>query len=225
LGGVTTLALAQAVIWLALFFLICAPVHEAAHAWMAWKKGDGTAKLFGRISLDPLVHFDPVGGTLIAVLVMIGLLGGGGGFAFGWAKPTPVNPYNLRGRYAESLVALAGPASNLVLAAVFAIGFRIAWANGLVPRNDSVGDLICLVLWTGIQLNVVLLLFNLIPIPPLDGSHILLEALGPRTRMELQGLFAQYGVVLLVLVVFFAGQIIGPILRPIISLLAGIPVY
>ena len=224
MGGVTTLALAQAVIWLAIFFLVSAPVHEAAHAFIAWKMGDGTAKLFGRISLDPFVHFDPVGGTLLVAMVLIGLFTGGG-YAFGWAKPTPVNPYNLRGRHADSLVALAGPVSNLILAAIFAVGFRIAWANGLIPSNQSVGDLVCLVFWTGIQLNVVLMLFNLIPIPPLDGSHVLFDMVSPRTANDLRIFMNQYGLMVLVVFVLLAGQIIVPILRPIVSLLAGIPVY
>jgi Zn-dependent protease len=225
LGGITTLALTQAIILLALFFLVCAPVHEAAHGFVAWKKGDGTARLFGRVTLDPFAHFDPVGGSIFAVLVLFSVFTGGGGFVFGWAKPTPVNPYNLRGKYADSLVALAGPLSNLVLAVLFAIGFRIAWANGLYPSNDSLGDLVCLIMWMGITVNVSLLVFNLIPIPPLDGSHILLDMVSPRTRMEIQGFLTQYGMIFLLIVVMFLGQVIGPILRPIIGFLAGVPVY
>ena len=221
--GITSLDVAHAVIWLALFFLVSAPVHECAHAFTAWKQGDGTAKLFGRVSLDPIVHFDPVGGSMLAGLVLLGLVSGFP-YAFGWAKPTPVNPYNLRGRYADSLVALAGPASNLALAAIFALGFRVMWAAGFFPTNDSVGDLVCFVFWTGIQINVVLMLFNLIPIPPLDGSHILLDLLSPRQANDLRMAMAQYGMILLIPIVLLGGQVIGPIIRPIMSLLAGVPV-
>jgi Zn-dependent protease len=185
--------------------------------------GDGTARLFGRVSLDPFVHFDPVGGTLLTVSVLLGALAGSP-IGFGWAKPTPVNPANLRGRHADSMVAVAGPLSNLVLAAVFAVGFRIMWANGNVPYNDSVGDLITLVFWTGLQLNVVLMLFNLVPIPPLDGSHVLFDVVSPRTAYELRSFMNQYGLYVLIVVILFAGQLIGPILRPIVSFLAGVPV-
>jgi Zn-dependent protease len=221
LGGINSINIAIAVIWIVLFLLISGPVHECAHAFVAWKKGDGTAKLFGRITLNPFVHFDPVGGTLLAVSVLFGALSGSP-IGFGWAKPTPVNPGNLRGRFADSLVAVSGPLSNLVLAAVFAVGFRVMYGAGHVPWNDNVPDLITLVFWVGINLNVVLMLFNLIPIPPLDGSHVLMELVGPRTAWELRMFFNQYGVVIIVLVILLAGRIIGPLLDPIVSFLAGV---
>ena len=88
-----------------MFVLISGPVHECAHAFTAWKLGDGTAKLFGRITLDPIKHFDPIGGTLLIASVILGLISQAGIAGFGWAKPTPVNPYNLRGRYADTMVA------------------------------------------------------------------------------------------------------------------------
>jgi Zn-dependent protease len=224
LGGITTLALTQAILWLVIFFFISAPVHEAAHAYAAWKNGDGTAKLLGRISLDPFVHFDPIGGSAIILFVVFGLFSGGS-TAFGWAKPTPVEPRLFRGRNAVRIVSLAGIAANLVLAVLFAIGFRIAYGNGLYPMNDSVGDMICLVLWTGLQLNVGLALFNLIPVPPLDGSHVLLDLVSPRTAYDIQNFFNQYGMVLLLIAVLFGSWVIGPIARPIIGFLAGVPVY
>ena len=214
--------IAEAVIWIGLFLLISGPVHECAHAFTAWKMGDGTAKLFGRVSLDPVRHFDPVGGGLLILSVVLGLINGTTG-GFGWAKPTPVNPYNLRGRYADTLVAAAGPLSNLALAAVFGIGFRILWAQGGYPDNTSVIDMATLVCFTGVWLNVVLMIFNLIPIPPLDGSHVLFDIVSPRTAMELRTFMNQYGIMLLVVVVVLAGQIITPIGRPIVSFLIGQP--
>ena len=94
--------LSRIVIWIGLFVLVAGPVHECAHAFAAWKLGDGTAKMFGRVSLDPIRHFDPVGGTLLIASIVLSQ----GGFGFGWAKPTPVNPLNLRGRYADTIVSV-----------------------------------------------------------------------------------------------------------------------
>jgi len=215
----TSQDLSQAVIFIAMFVLVSGPVHECAHAFVAWKLGDGTAKMFGRVSLDPIRHFDPVGGTLLIVSVMIGALSHNA-IGFGWAKPTPVNPYNLKGRYADTLVAVAGPLSNLALAVVCAIGFRIV---DLYPDNTSPSSMLALVLFVGIEINVVLMLFNLIPIPPLDGSHVLFDLLDPRTAQSVRTFMNQYGLMLLLLVVFLAGRIIVPVLVPIVNFLAGVP--
>jgi Zn-dependent protease len=216
--------LAQAVIWIVLFLAICGPVHECAHAFVAWKLGDGTAKLFGRITLDPFKHFDPVGGTLLVVTVLLSAVGSSP-VGFGWAKPTPVNPYNLRGRHADSMVAAAGPLSNLALAAIFAIAFRVLWATQAIwPDNTSPINMLQLVFFTGIELNVLLMVFNLIPIPPLDGSHVLFDFLDPRTAHDLRNTMNQYGMILLIVIVLFAGQFIGPVLVPIVNFLAGVPI-
>ena len=212
--------LAQAVIWIALFFLICGPVHECAHAFTAWRLGDGTAKLFGRVSLDPIVHFDPMGGLLLVASVFLS----GGTFGFGWAKPTPVNPYQLRGRYANARVAVAGPLSNLALAALFAVGFRILWSRGIDYNETSAINMLQLVMFTGVSLNLVLMLFNLLPVAPLDGSHVLLDLLDPRTSRQVGAFMDQYGLFILFAVVLLAGRIINPILTPLISLLIGVPV-
>lgn len=219
-----SLALAQGIIFVVMFLLISGPVHECAHAYTAWRLGDGTAKLFGRVSLDPIRHFDPVGGTLLAVSVLLGVVSNGATIGFGWAKPTPVNPYNLRGRYADTMVAAAGPLSNLALACVFAIGFRILWANGLFPDNTSVPNMIQLICFVGVELNVVLMLFNLIPVPPLDGSHVLFDVLDPRTAHDVRNFMNQYGLMMLILVIIFIGRVIGPILNPIVGFLIGVPV-
>jgi Zn-dependent protease len=217
------LDLAWAVIWVALFLLICGPVHECAHAFTAWKLGEGTAKLFGRISLDPVRHFDPIGGGLLIVSVVLGALVHSP-YGFGWAKPTPVNPYNLRGRHADSMVAAAGPLSNLALAAVFAVGFRLLWASGAYPDNTSLMNILTLVCRVGIELNIVLLVFNLIPIAPLDGSHVLLDMLDPRTAQDVRNFMNQYGIILLVLIVLFAWRVIFPIGAPIMNFLAGVQI-
>jgi Zn-dependent protease len=219
-----SLTLARAVIFVAMFLILSGPVHECAHAYVAWKLGDGTAKLFGRVTLDPFKHFDPVGGSLLAATVIIGALTGFP-YGFGWAKPTPVNPYNLRGRHADSMVSVAGPISNLVLAVAFAVGFRILLANGILPDNTSVINMVQLVMETGIILNIILMVFNLIPIPPLDGSHVLFDFLDPRTSHELQGFLNQYGFMILVLFIFLGRGLIFSIMSPIVNFLAGAQIY
>jgi len=214
----TSLDVASAVIWVLLFFLIAGPVHECAHAVAAWRLGDNTARSNGRITLNPLVHFDPMGGSLLAISVLFA------GRGFGWAKPTPVNPYALRGHHAESIVAAAGPLSNLVLAALFAIPFRILWANGVAPDNHSVAEMVQLVCYVGVWLNVLLMIFNFVPIPPLDGAHVLFDFLDPRTSRDLQATLNQYGLLLLVGVILLGSQVIFPIERPIVSFLTGLPI-
>jgi Zn-dependent protease len=213
--------IAQAVIWLALFFLVAGPVHESAHAFTALRNGDRTAKLFGRISLDPIVHFDPIGGPFLILSVAVSLISNGIG-GLGWAKPTPVNPMNLRGRFAESKVAAAGPISNFLLACLFSVGLRICMNNGLFPDATSGGNMVALVFFTGVELNVWLMLFNLIPVSPLDGSHVLFDLLDPVTSRSARQFMDQYGIILLLLVILFAGRLLGPIAQPIISMLTGI---
>ena len=223
--SLNSIDIAQAVIFVGMFLLISGPVHECAHAFVAWRLGDGTAKLFGRISLNPVRHFDPIGGTLLAGSVFLSLIAGGAGIGFGWAKPTPVNPYNLRGRHADSFVAAAGPLSNLVLAVLFAAGFQLLHRNGIVADNTTAINMVQLVFQTGITLNVMLMLFNLLPIPPLDGSHVLFDLLDPRTSQQLRGVMNQYGIMILVLFIFFGGHLIFSVVAPVVNFLAGTRIY
>ena len=141
-----------------LVLLIALPVHELSHAWAAYRLGDRTSYNYGRLSLNPINHIDPMGALFILLI------------GFGWAKPVPVNPYALRGvsnaRQGMALVAVAGPLSNLVLAAAAAflwrVGLRTPWdfANGMYSEF--------------IFINIILALFNMIPLPPLDGSKVLM---------------------------------------------------
>jgi len=144
--------------------------HEFAHAWTSWKCGDDTARLQGRLSLNPLVHIDPIG-TVVLPLIMIFASPAVGRFLVGWAKPVPFNPANLNHRWRdEMLIAMAGPAMNVLLAVVL-VGFaRIAVMLGAV---DATGLLLQMA-----GLSLVLCFFNLIPIPPLDGSHVLRNLTG-----------------------------------------------
>ena len=177
-----------------LILLISFPVHEFAHAWAAYRLGDGTAKLFGRLTLNPIAHFDPIGGLM---LLASGLIG----FGIGWAKPTPVNPTNLRGgRDSEGIVAFAGPASNLVLAALGAIPLRLLLAAS--DSGTNVPEIVLNVLAFFVLINVALLLFNLVPIPPLDGSKVLFSMMSPRQEFQWRPILQQYGFLLLIVVAF-----------------------
>jgi Zn-dependent protease len=188
-----SIELQSAIIVIAIFLLVGFPVHEFAHAFVAYRLGDGTAKLFGRLSLNPAVHFDPIGGMFLVITALLP-----GGLMFGWAKPTPVNPSNLRDRRnGEVLVALAGPASNLVMASLAAIVWRILDASGI-----SVPTLVLAVLITFVQLNVVLAIFNLLPIPPLDGSSLLYRVLSPQQAWQIRPVLQQYGFILLIVLIF-----------------------
>jgi len=164
-----------------IILLVSFPVHEFSHAYVAYRLGDGTAKLFGRLTLNPIVHFDPIGGLLLIASSLTG-------FGIGWAKPTPVNPSNLRGgRDSEGIVAFAGPASNLVLAAIGAIPIRL-----LEATHASVPSSVSLVLIYFVIINVALMLFNLIPIPPLDGSKVLFSMMNPRQVWQWRPTLEQY---------------------------------
>jgi len=206
---------------IAIMLLVGFPVHEFSHAMAAYRLGDGTAKLFGRLTLNPIAHFDPMGGTLLVVSMVLS----GGGFGFGWAKPTPVNALNLEGgRRGDAIVALAGPLSNLVLAIAGAIPLRYLVAN---PELAVQLPLLVNVLFYFVQINLILMLFNLIPIPPLDGSHVLFAALDRETEWRVRPILEQYGfIILFALILFpFGDPILGRIFTPIIdaffSLLVG----
>jgi Zn-dependent protease len=172
----------------AIILLVSFPVHEAAHAYAAYRLGDGTAKLFGRLTLNPIVHFDPIGGLLLLASSLTGI-------GIGWAKPTPVNPANLRGGTdSEGIVAFAGPASNLVLAA---IPIRL-----ILATHTQIPFEVSLVLIYFVVINIALMLFNLVPIPPLDGSKVLFSMMNPRQVWQWRPTLEQYGFILLIFVAF-----------------------
>jgi Zn-dependent protease len=215
----------SAAIVVGIMLLIGLPVHEFSHALAAYRLGDGTAKLFGRLTLNPIAHFDPVGGTLLA-LTFIGSAATGGALGFGWAKPTPVNPLNLEGgRRGEAIVAAAGPISNLVLAIAGAIPLRYLVAN---PELVVQFPIVATVLDLFVQINLLLMIFNLIPIPPLDGSKVLFAFLDRRTEYQIRPFLEQYGFFILLAVLFIPPgnsigvQIIRPIINAFYSLLVGV---
>jgi Zn-dependent protease len=211
------------IIAVAIMLLVGFPVHEFTHALAAYRLGDGTAKLFGRLSLNPIVHFDPIGGSLLA----LSFIASGGTFGLGWAKPTPVNPSNLEGGHrGEAIVAAAGPISNLVMAVAAALPLRYIIANP--DLAVQIPDLVIQVLFTFVYINLILMIFNLIPIPPLDGSKVLFAFLPARTVWQWRPVLEQYGFIAIILVFFFppgdsiGARILGPILDALLSLLLGL---
>jgi len=219
-----TEAIVSAAIVVAVMLLIGLPVHEFSHALAAFRLGDGTAKLFGRLTLNPIAHFDPVGGTLLA-LTFIGSAATGSPIGFGWAKPTPVNPLNLEfGRRGEAIVAAAGPLSNLILAIAGAIPLRFLIANPQLGGPDSI---LYRVLDLFVLINLLLMIFNFIPIPPLDGSKVMFAFMDRRTEYQVRPLLEQYGFFILFALLFLPfgdsiGQrVIGPILDALYALLVG----
>lgn len=183
-------------------------VHEVSHGWVANYLGDPTARLSGRLTLNPLPHIDPIGSVLVPLLLFFT----GAGVVFGWARPVPVNPYNIRGKYGEAIVAAAGPISNIVLAFVFGLFIRFG-GHALPASFIDIAAIIVLI-------NSVLALFNLIPIPPLDGSRILFSFLSGRIiafREQLE----RYGFFLLLLFIVFFWSALSPLVRFMFSLLTG----
>ncbi len=182
-------------------------IHEVSHGYAALALGDPTAKYEGRLTLNPISHLDPLGSVLVP---MAGYLLGG--FIVGWARPVPFNPYNLKNqRWGEALVAVAGPLSNILLAIVFSLVIRFA------PVSQAFFDLAVFV----IILNITLAIFNLIPIPPLDGSKILFSLL-PYRFQGLRISLERYGLFLVLIFIFFLWQIIAPLIGYIFGLLTGL---
>lgn len=181
-------------------------IHEFSHAWMANYLGDPTAKYEGRLSLNPIRHLDPVGTAILLILIFTT------GFGFGWGKPVPVNPYNLRHRYGELLVSLAGPFSNFLLS-IFLI-LLIALLPPALTKDWS-ANFFNLIL-TVVSINIMLGVFNLIPIPPLDGSKVLLDLLPPG-QDEIKANLEKYGPYLLIFLFIFGLGFLGFISQIIIA--------
>lgn len=200
------------ILWSVPAVLIAITVHEYAHGFIAYYYGDPTAKLAGRLTLNPIAHLDPVG-TLMLIL-----------FRIGWAKPVPVNYGNLRNPKKDMIrVSLAGPLSNIAVAFLFAIFLRL---NNILLQNLPFnylnylpGILLTFIrgwiifLQTGVLINLALAIFNLIPIPPLDGHHILLGLLPAQMAQQYAKLSHTYGMIILLLLILtgFIGKVIFPI--------------
>lgn len=162
-------------------------MHEVAHGYMANWLGDPTARLAGRLTLNPLRHIDPLGSVVVPAFLYLT----NAGLLFGWAKPVPYNPYNLKNqRWGEALVALAGPGTNIILAVIFAVVVRMGAGAGVPAAFLELSGYI-------VYINVLLACFNMIPVPPLDGSKVLAALLPYQLEMkyrELTALIESYGI-------------------------------
>jgi Zn-dependent protease len=204
-------ALLQTIALYAVPVVFAITLHEAAHGYVARLFGDQTAWMLGRVTLNPLKHVDPVGTVLVPLgLLLLSKLAGGAGFLFGWAKPVPVNFANLRNPRRHMLwVAAAGPATNLAMAIGWAILLR-ATADGRGFDSDGLAVMAS----AGIMINVVLMVLNLLPIPPLDGGRIAASLLPPAiaasyARLEPFGFF--------VIIALLATGVLDDLMRPLIG--------
>jgi Zn-dependent protease len=191
--------------------LFAITIHEASHGWAAYKLGDPTAHALGRITLNPIAHIDPIGTILLPVILIIM-----GAPPFGWAKPVPVNPFNLRNpRRDNLLISAAGPLSNFSVALIAFIllqMLKLANPNVLLMRGGtpSLGNGLFLILYYTILINVILAVFNLIPIPPLDGSGVLMGLISEEAAEKYEQI-RPYGFIILILLIMtgFIGRILG----------------
>lgn len=190
-------------------FLFAISVHESAHAWMANRRGDPTARMLGRITLNPIKHIDPVGTVLlplIAVLTHVPMLG--------WAKPTPVNPRNFKYPVLDDiLTSVAGPVSNFIVAAGATV-VLLAIKHISSPQSQSTMLPFNLLFYELLEINVVLAIFNLIPVPPLDGSHVLRHFLPDSVRR----VYDMMGIAGLLILVYFGGSFLNHLLMPVLNL-------
>ncbi len=200
--------------------LFSVSVHESAHGWMAEKFGDPTARNQGRITLNPVPHLDPIGSVLFPLILAIS-----GAPVFGWAKPVLVNPYNLRDRRrAQMYISAAGPVSNLILGGAGIVLFLLLKGMGVVNLSfllmGTEPGLLTLLLLSLIMVNIYLAIFNLLPVPPLDGSGILEGMLKGEALYNYQKI-KPYGFIILIMIIFtgILSVIARPILRFVFSIL------
>ncbi len=188
-------------------------IHEVSHGYAAAFLGDPTARFEGRLTLNPLKHLDFVGSFLVPTISYFL-----GGFIFGWAKPVPYNPYNLKpGRWSEAVVAGAGPAANIILALIFGILLRVSVSGQASWASPAFIKITAVVIF----INILLAVFNLMPIPPLDGSKLLF-AVFPDKLYQIRGFFEKYGLALVILSMFFLWQFILPVIIWLFRLITGI---
>ncbi|MCP6726504.1 MAG: site-2 protease family protein [Patescibacteria group bacterium] len=204
-------------IFLIAILIMSVVLHEVSHGVVANALGDPTAKNAGRLTLNPIPHLDPIGSILLPGALILMSMVTGGGFIFGWAKPVPVNVMNLRGKYDSAMVSLAGPGSNIAIAVVFGLALRLLPLADLNPALIMVFGYI-------VYLNLLLAVFNLLPIPPLDGSHILFTFL-PRSMENMKFMLSKYGMFILLFIIFFFFGIIRVVVGGLYSLIVGTPLF
>lgn len=192
-----------------IILVFSAVIHEYMHGWMAYRLGDTTAKDAGRLTFNPLAHLEWFGSFFLPLTMVIT----GMPFVFGWAKPVPYNPYNLKDqKYGDAKVAIAGPLGNFVIALFFGLCLRF-----LPFFSLTFNGLLMMI----VEINLVLMFFNLVPIPPLDGSKILAVFLSPAARDKYLHL-ERTGFILVILFVMLAGGIIMPIVNWLFRIIVGV---
>jgi len=205
-------------LFLIIILIFSIVIHEVSHGAMANYLGDPTAKYAGRLTLNPLKHLDPVGSIIVPIFLILMINLTGGGIIFGWAKPVPINPFNFRDqKYGSAKVALAGPAANLALVLVFGLALRFLPIITVMPSLYLMFSYI-------VYINLLLAIFNLLPVPPLDGSHILFTFL-PYSRQNVKIFLSQYGLFILLFIIFFFSRWLFLIINWIFTLIVGTPVF
>jgi Zn-dependent protease len=200
-------------------FLFAISVHESAHAWTANRRGDPTARMLGRVTLNPIKHIDIFGTVILPAIALISHIP-----VIGWAKPTPVDPRNFKNPVLDDiLTAVAGPVSNFLVAtlAVLALGaiklsstvgrqLVFGIPNGWIPAGDSALVPLCLLLYELMEINIILAVFNLIPVPPLDGSHVVRHFM-PARMLQVYDMLGYIGLFVLV---FWGGSLLFQLISP-----------
>jgi Zn-dependent protease len=208
------LSLLQILAVAAIPVLFAITIHEVAHGWVARRFGDRTAEMLGRLTINPLKHIDPLGTVVVPALALMTT-----GFLFGWAKPVPVSIRNLRNpRRDMMLVAAAGPGSNILMALFWAFFTKLITLSGLEGMTLqfflTMGQI-------GVFINVILAVFNMLPIPPLDGGRVLSGLLPPRMSTRLDAL-EPYGLILVLAFIFFAWSYLRPVISAVTNMVLGV---
>lgn len=204
----------ELIIFQIIVLIMSAIVHEYAHGWAAFQQGDPTAKDEGRLTLNPLKHLDPVGSFLLPLIMVVSRMP----FVFGYAKPVPYNPYNLKNqKYGPAIVAIAGPLANFITALIFGLILRFILANpGSSFASQSLVNLLDIIVY----INLILMIFNLVPIPPLDGSKVLMPFLPYNWQLKLSAL-EPYGMFIVFAFIMVGFSLIMPLVSVLYRLIVG----